>query len=287
LALKFNMSKQLRSFWKALFIAAVGLVGCEKTPSTDGEVKCASNFATGSAEFLKIGESTLRSWLVTPFVLKNGLVNCDSLKRLSQDTSFTLSNNYSRLAATSPCGIQDQASRLGTIKVLQRGRPNTAGNFLSIKLEAYNRVIGGQTVTFSCDSLVLRNIEQKAGGWQFTLQVIDGKVIESGVTMFLALTATVTMQERECAMYGAGSGVSSEGRAYTFKNDEAHKLYKASDCVHFTYGSMLIFPQDLGGRLIDFGNGGCDFQADVIISDEEISYTRNPKNENSLRIELK
>lgn len=281
------MSKYYRLGFTILLIGLTGLVGCEKQPATDGEVNCASNFATLSAEYLKISESTVRALLVTPYVLRNGFTNCDSLRRINQDTSHTLINTYSKLAAISPCGIQDQASRLGMLKILQKGRPNTPGNFLSIKIEAYTRVIGGRHITFSCDSLVLNNIEQKNGGWQYTLQVVDGKSIESGLTTSMVLTATVNLQERECAMFGSGSGISSDGRAYTFKNDEAHKLYKASDCVHFTYGSMLIFPKDLGGRLIDFGNGGCDFQADVIVSDEEISYTRNPKIENSMRIELK
>ncbi len=261
------------------------LIGCKKSEKPDGEVNTAADFAFTSAEFVKISESVLRSYLVTPFVLRNGSISCDSLSLVAGDTLPGSVRSYTRAAAGSKCGIADNALRSGTIKVSQIGRINAPGNKLIIKISDYTKSLGADSYTFSCDSIVLSEVRQENNQWRYQLTVVNGKGKDAQALMPLAFSATVTLLEREVSLLLSGSGTSRDGKKYTFRQD-TDPVYKASDCEHFTVGKVAILPESAAPRYIDFGNGGCDFEADVYYTDLTASNT-DMQEINRIRIELK
>lgn len=261
------------------------LMGCKKAEKPDGEVNTSADFTLAGSEFVKISESVLRSYIVTPFVLRNGTVTCDSLTQISGDTLPTSARTYTRLAAGSSCGIKAIATRSGTLKIMQWGRVNAPDNKMTIKLKDYNKALGAKAYTFSCDSLVLNNIRQVNGKWVYQLNVLNGKMQDGAAIITLALTATVTVLDREVSLLLAGNGASRDGKKFNFSQD-TDPVFKASDCEHFTVGSVGIAPEGASTRFIDYGAGGCDFEADVYFLDLH-SAKEQIQEANRMRIELK
>lgn len=260
-------------------------MGCKKVEKPDGEVNTSADFSLAGSEFVRMSEAVLRSYLVTPLVLRNATVTCDSLTRLTGDTLPSSVRSYSRLAAASPCAINDMAARTGTLKIVQLGRINTPGNKMVIKLKDYVKVLGAKTFTFSCDSLLISDIRQVNNKWVYQLNVLNGKVREGEALWSLVLTATVTVQEGEVGLLLTGYGTSRDGKKYKCAQD-ADPVFKAFDCEHFTFGKVAITPEGATPRFIDFGMGGCDFEADVYFLD--IQSTKEQIQEaNRMRIELK
>ena len=190
------------------------------------------------------------------------------------------------------CEGDDGKTRRGSITAVYSGPYRTAGTSITITTNNYyvddHHVDGTKVVT---------NLGNNASG-QLQYQVeVNGVITTSGGDEIThTSTRTRTWVEGQNTGFftldangqwmgldgilddvweitGSGSGNNRNGRDYTFDITNALRVQWCGFRVAITSGTIELVPEDLKTRTVDFGNGDCDGEFTVTISNKEYTVS--------------
>ena len=183
---------------------------------------------------------------------------------------------------TSGCTGDDGRVRTGKIVAVMSGLYREEGTVIDVTPDNYT--VNGYSVNGS--KTITNNGRNGSGNLSYSVNVSNAKIISpDGDEVSWNSTRTREWIEGEETNFwtdglsgilddvylitGNASGTNRDGRAFTVTITKA--LRAQLDCRWITSGTIELEPDKLKKRTIDFGNGGCDNEATVEISDK--SYT--------------
>lgn len=170
---------------------------------------------------------------------------------------------------TTNCTCNDGKNRRGKIFVSYTGLYRDSASVHSITFEDYfvndNQVLGTKTVT--------NKGHNSNGNLHFSIEV-NGQIIKAnnGGTISWISTRdrewtqgenTFTWLDDVYSITGSGSGTTANGTSYT--TTITSPLVRALNCHWFESGIIVITPNGVAPRTINYGTSGCDANATVTI----------------------
>lgn len=198
--------------------------------------------------------------------------NCATVTHDTTTTPRTITVDF---GATN-CLCNDGRNRRGVILVSYTGKYKDAGSTHTISFNNYyvndNHIMGSKTVT---------NMGLNASNQSYFNISVTGKIIKANTTdsIMWNSTRTRTWIQGEATqpwaddvyeITGSGSGQNKNG---AFTMTIIQPLVKELGCQWITSGKVELQPAGKLLRTIDFGNGGCDNTATVLINGNTYTIT--------------
>lgn len=262
----------------------------KKTVEVDNEIQSVIDNAICDQEFMQIQPSINARAIGTKGtgIKKVMLTPCDTLHRLSGDTSFTNPNNppvFQFDLSLCPDLNGDAVSRSGLVNIILRGKVKTPGSKMIIKLSNYKITNSlGSAITYSCDSMVVTTVSTKTTQtssnpveFTFDVDIINGVCTGNGWVIKQSSKRRITTDNKGTfdpsdditTVTGTADGVSRNGKNFSVK---INQLIKPANCKYITSGSLELTPEGLAKRTVDFGAGSCDDDATFTVNGQTIAF---------------
>lgn len=275
-------------FIVSFFIGSVVLESCKKKNNeVDSETQSVVDNSICEQEFMQIQPTTNNLAIGTKGTGAKKLMagaevsgGCDTLAYVSGDTTYA-SGNYPVFKfdfGNCNAANYDGASRSGTLTVKFRGRPKLAGSTSLITLTNYQVHKASGTLTFTCDSIVVKTNASTTTTKGFDVSVYNAVCNGTGWSIRYSSTKTITMNNNGTPLYfyddftevtGNSSGTNREGRNFSVV---VNNIIKPANCKYITSGTVDVTPEGLAKRTVDYGNGNCDDDATFTVNGQTIAF---------------
>lgn len=261
------------------------LSSCLKNRDEDNDTSAAKNESTAENYFSEL--SSIADQVATTGDLSGFKISQDLGSMVSNcaiitiDTSANVSTqnpNIYTIDFGTGCLGNDGKTRSGKIIISSSGPYLQEGTVVNITPEIYsvngNQISGIRTVT---------NLGENALGQPSFSVVVSGTIILSNNggtitwnanrvrTWTTGFNTPLLFLDDEYSLSGSSSGTKVNGLNWTSQINTS-LLYKHS-CRQIVSGTITISPENKADRLVNFGNGECDYSASVTINGN--TYTFN------------
>lgn len=264
---------KLRSRLFTVLVVSALMAGCQKdvntptAPAQPGD----SNSTEGS---LMLGDRTFEglNTLTDDFMgtsgLKSSALTCPSIS-VSSITSFPVIITLDW--GTGCTNAIDSITRSGKITVSLSGMMNAANSVATFTFNEFvsggNKITGVHRITY-LGLNTGNNWPRYAVFTEAKIEFPDKKFItyRAEYTRLKSEgSATATFDDDVWRIEGHSSGVTREGKSWTASYPSA--LVKRNSCKWFGSGSVLVTPEGMDPRTINFGDGTCDNKATLTIGE--------------------
>ncbi len=268
------MKRLLVIFTILISTTVVLLIGCQKEDSTNTSSQPGD--ANSSEGSILISDRTFEglNGFTDNYLATSGLkslpLTCPVIT-VSPLTSFpvTVTVDWGTAGCTS---ADDNIARKGQITVSLSGMMNVANSAATFTFKDFvsdgNRISGTHRITY-LGLNAGNNWPRYSVFTEARITFPDNKYITyraEYIRLKSEGASTATQDDDVWRIEGHSSGVTKEGVSWTASYPSA--LVKKNSCKWFSSGSVLITPEGMTPRTIDFGDGSCDNKATLKIGDQ-------------------
>lgn len=265
--------ENMKNVYVGLAIVALSFTACEKK-QIDNETQSAKDNATSEMKFAEITDIMNNIGLDEDGTEKDVLGLCATIA-IEEDQSS--SDGFPKVYTVdwgTGCTDDDGRSRSGILEVTITKAWTEVGSHLTFKFmdffsngAKYEGVLTMEKTAEDADGNMTIDVELANG--KLTWQTSDGEdVVEYSFTRTITQTAggaTVEIDDDIFEIAGQGLGISREGLGFTITISASEPLVLDMSCSYIKSGVIVLIPDGLSARHIDFGDGTCDDKATITI----------------------
>ncbi|MEX1187926.1 MAG: hypothetical protein WED33_01625 [Bacteroidia bacterium] len=280
-----NSNSNSKTLLSAVLVLTLLLSSCLKNKDLDDDTSAAQNENMAENYFSEL--SSISDQVATTGDLSGYKLSEDQGTLLATCAVITIDTS-SNVSAQNPniftidfgsgCQGTDGKLRVGKIIITATGRYLDEGTVITITPENYS--VNGNLVN---GSRIVTNLGENALGQPSFSVSVNGTIVlaNNGGTITwnanrirtwtTGFNTPLLFFDDEYSISGSSTGTKVNGQSWTAQINTA-LLYRHS-CRQIVTGTITINPQDRPERLVNFGNGDCDYTASVTINGNTYTFT--------------
>lgn len=267
----------------------IASIACKKkTNEVDSETQSVVDNSICEQEFMQIHPTVYNLAVQTKGTGAKKLMagtellsGCDTLAYVSGDTTYSnlgmppkFEFNYSNCTAANHDGI----GRSGIIAIQFFGKPKLPGTKSLITMLNYQVNKPAGSVTFTCDSMVIKAGIPTSTVRDFTVSVHNAVCTGTGWVIKYSSVKTITINNNGTPLQasddvitvsGTSSGTNRNGKTFDVV---INSITKPFNCKYITSGTVDVTPEGLNKRTVDYGSGTCDDDATFTVNGQTIAF---------------
>jgi len=265
------------------------LFGCRKKETTqvDNETQSAVDNAVADQEYASVVPTVNNHAINTKGTGANtgkmAAAPCDSLTKISGDTSALGTTNYSAFPVytlnVSSCALSmpdGKALRTGTLNIRLTDKLKNPNAQMIIKMINYKT----GTIGYSCDSIIVTTIASNTLFTKFTVKLVNGVCQSPNWVIKYSSERTVTHYHKGnpngtdpvTEIFGKANGVNRSGLKFDVNIPVETPIIKHKSCQYIEKGVIELTPENFKTRIIDFGSGNCDDDATFTVNGNTVAF---------------
>ncbi len=273
-----------------VIISLASLNSCKKdsTNEVDTETQSVVDNSICEQEFMQIQPTTINLAVATKGtgakkvdMTNIVLASCDTLTYISGDTTYTNLNNppvFEFNFGTCSAANFDGVSRSGKLIVKFYGRPKNTNSKTLIKMQNYIVAKATGTINYACDSILVTTLSTSGNTKSFNVNIYNGVCTADNWTIKYSSSKTIAMNNNGTPLVfnddyttvnGTANGTNRTGRNFSVTTNG---LTKPNNCKYITSGSLVLTPDGLSARTVDYGTGACDDDATYTVNGQTIAF---------------
>jgi len=281
-----------------VFAVILIISGCTKKPNAevDNETQTVFDFSNNTRDFVAIVSAVHQALIYTPGTganqNKTGLSACNLLTQVSGDTlwgtvghvnpTYSMTTQNIR-ACNSESLIPLDKNNLGQVDITLNDKLQNVGATCIVKVKGqWIKALGDfyNTEAYNlCDSIVIKTVNSDANVATFDISLVGGKLIQDLTGKISKISLNIKLQsfvanvpEPYVSFYGEAKGVNINNLSYTSTIANDSPILKSKNCYYFKSGKAEVEPFGFKKRIINYGSGNCDNNANFAVNENTIAF---------------